>query len=346
MEKLRNPQKEYVITKDRLVDLLEELIRSKTIVAPVSNEFDDVLFIPVKDVGMITFDYENTSNSIKEYFLPDSEALFSLTGDVNHPSFSVDKDSEEILIFGLRSCDTSAVSLLDKFFKRTFEDDFYFRKRNSCLLINLACPQLWEDCFCNATRSGPVLEEGFDLQLVPLEDRFLLQVGSEKAGSLLNTMLPYLCQVTGKDKEEFSNLMDKISKEKPKFDMDKVYRNLKLDSVNYEVWQDIASRCQSCGWCLFICPTCSCFTAIDRQWPDGEQKRTRQWDACYFMGFTRLAGGLNPVESKAEMVKRKYQHKLVQQIDEFRMSGCTGCGRCVKSCVGNVDWLENIIRMG
>ncbi len=345
MEKSVKIQKEYVITKDRLIDLLNELSKSKTIIAPVRNEFDDVLFIPVKDVGMIEFDYENTSNSVKEYFLPDSETLFSFTGETDHPSFSADKDPEEVLIFGLRSCDTTAVSLLDRFFRRDFEDDFYFQKRDSCLIISLACPQLWEDCFCNATRSGPILEGGFDFQLVPLNDRFLLQVGSDKADSLLDAMLPYLSQVTDKDKEDLSSLMDKIREDKPEFDLDKVYKNLKLDSVDYEIWQDIASRCQSCGWCLFICPTCSCFTVIDRQWPNGEQKRTRQWDSCYFMGFTRLAGGLNPVENKEEMVKRKYQHKFAQQVDEFGMSGCTGCGRCVKSCVGNVDWLENIIRM-
>jgi len=42
------------------------------------------------------------------------------------------------------------------------------------------------------------------------------------------------------------------------------------------------------------------------------------------------------------MVQRKYQHKLVQEIDEFGICGCVGCGRCNLVCVGNVNWLENI----
>ena len=55
-----------------------------------------------------------------------------------------------------------------------------------------------------------------------------------------------------------------------------------------------------------------------------------------------MVGGQNPIKPKEEMVKRKYYHKLVQQIDEFGMSGCTGCGRCNIVCVGNVNWLANI----
>jgi len=35
----------------------------------------------------------------------------------------------------------------------------------------------------------------------------------------------------------------------------------------------------------------------------------------------------------------------LQQVDEFDMPGCTGCGRCNRSCVGNVNWLENLIKI-
>ena len=55
-----------------------------------------------------------------------------------------------------------------------------------------------------------------------------------------------------------------------------------------------------------------------------------------------MAGGNDAVRNNQEMVQRKYQHKLVQQIDEFGICGCVGCGRCNLVCVGNVNWLENI----
>jgi ferredoxin len=338
--------KEYVITKEKLIDLLRELAQTRTLIAPVKNEFDDVLLMPVANAQEITFDYENTINSCKEYFLPDSEALFSFSKDGQGISIKAgDQNLRPILIFGLRPCDTKALLLLDRFFERGFKDSIYFKKRNSSLIITFACPQCWTDCFCNSTKSGPILESGFDLQVCAVKDRFFLQVGSEKAEAELGKITSFATEAGREDKEEFLNLRNRFASCLPEFDLSKVYEKLKNESAQTEIWQDIANRCQSCGWCLFVCPTCSCFTVTDRRWQGLEQERTRQWDACYFLGFTRLAGGLNPITNKEEMVKRKYQHKFAQQMDEFGFSGCVGCGRCVSCCVGNVNWLENIKRI-
>ena len=186
------------------------------------------------------------------------------------------------------------------------------------------------------------MEEGFDLQLIALRNRFYVQLGSEK-GALLLEGSPKLFKPTDeKDEQELAEFKNAIKTKEAEFDLDKVYQGLKEDKVGFSFWQDIASRCQSCGLCLFICPSCSCFTVNDRQNLLGLQGRIRQWDACYFQGFTRLAGNQNPVAKREEMLKRKYLHKLCQQIEEFEMSGCTGCGRCNNVCVGNVNWLESI----
>ncbi len=335
--------KEYTITKENLIALLKELTKSKVVIAPLRNEFDEVLLLPVKDVDKIVFDYRNTINNPKDYFLPQCEPLFSFL--INGDSCEVRplEGQEEFIIFGLRPCDTRALGLLDNFFKRKFEDSPYFRKRKSCLIFTLACREYFEDCFCNAAKSGPILEEGFDVQLIPIKDKFFIQIDPERLEA--EKMLCYLDAAKEEDKKEVSDLRDKLLRYKSPFELNKVYQNLKNERVDPKVWQDIASRCQMCGLCLFICPTCSCFTVLDRIYPDDSRERVRQRDACYFLGFSRLAGGENPVKTNEEMVKRKYQHKLVQQIDEFGVSGCVGCGRCVSSCVGNVNWLQNIIKI-
>ena len=206
----------------------------------------------------------------------------------------------------------------------------------------VACSKLNEQCFCTSTRTGPVLEEGFDIQFVSTGDDYSVQVGSEKGLDFFDKYKAFFGPAAEVDVKQ---LIEEAKKPGVKFELQSVYNNLKEETVKDELWQDIASRCQSCGLCLFLCPTCSCYTVVDAVTPGGESRRSRQWDACYFRGFTRMTGGHDPVQDNEEMVKRKYTHKLLQQIDEFGMSGCTGCGRCNQCCVGNVNWLENIIKI-
>ncbi len=336
--------KDFVITQKNLIKFLQGLIKKTNVIAPLKNEFGDVLLLPVDSVNEICLDYENTINSAKEYLFPDSECMFTFqerkAGFIQLPDLK-----EDFILFGLRACDTQAINLLDNFFRRDFEDDFYLQRRAASTLITLVCPRIWEECFCTSVGSGPLLEAGFDIQLIPLEGRYFVQGASEKGLLLLKEFRKFFKPADDEDKKEISKFPEKIEAKEKRFDLDKIYKNLKENKISSIFWQDIASRCQSCGLCLFICPTCSCFTVNDREKATSLPARVRQWDGCYFRGFTRMANDQDPVASGEEMVKRKYLHKLWQQIDEFGMAGCTGCGRCNKVCVGNVDWQENLIRI-
>jgi len=329
------------ITKNNLFALLEKISKEKTLIAPVRSELEDVNFLPVSEPKEICFDYENTTTSPKEFFFPQYQCMFSFSGASND-NIEIKDDNEEIVLFGVRSCDVKGIELLDKFYERSFEDDYYLSKRKNSVIISVACSELDEQCFCTSTETGPVLEEGFDIQLISTENDYAVQVGSEKGLELFEKYKSLFGPAVSVD---IKGLLADAKKQKTEFDLKKVYNNLKEEKVDEEFWEDMGERCQSCGLCLFLCPTCSCYSVTDRVTPLGESRRSRQWDACYFRGFTRMAGGNDPVRGGAEMMKRKYHHKLVQQIDEFDMSGCVGCGRCSLACVGNVNWLENIIRI-
>ncbi len=339
--------REYAITGENLVKFLRHINDRKTLIAPAKNEFSDVLLLPVSDVTNICFDYENTSNCARDYLLPDAETVFE--SGPSHDSITAAKRPEEFVLFGIRPCDVKAVSLLDRFFARTFEDNLYFDKRKKATIVAFGCERLCQDSFCTETKTGPFLDparDEFDMQLIPVNGRYVVQVGSDKGLALWEDSRTYFEDITEKDKGKARDTIHRAVRQELRFNLKDVYEKLKSGKAGEDIWKDIASRCQSCGLCLFICPTCSCFTVNDGNIrPDGKMKRARQRDACYFRGFTRLSGGHNPVIGQAEMIKRKYMHKLVQQIDEFQMSGCVGCGRCNKVCVGNVDWLENIIKM-
>ncbi len=333
------PVKNVSITRANLLKLLTQVGKEKALVAPVRNGvFGDVDFTLVKTTDEICFDYENTTSSPKEFFLPNCECMFSFEGSANE-SIKIEGGAEAIVLFGVRSCDVKAIELMDSFYEHDFQDNYYLDKRRKSVLISVACSELAEQCFCTSTRTGPLLEEGFDIQLIPVGEDYAVQVGSEKGLALFEE---YKSFFAGDKKFDAKEFMAKVKNAELKFELDNVYSRLKTEQVREFFWEDVASRCQSCGLCLFLCPTCSCFTVTDKAAPSGQRRRVRQWDACYFRGFTRMAGGNDAVRNNQEMVKRKYSHKLVQQIDEFGNCGCVGCGRCNLVCVGNVNWLENI----
>jgi len=330
------------IKNDDLLKLLQRLSSEVTLIGPVRDErYEDVNFLPVCDAAQICFDYENTTTSPKEFFFPQSECMFTFSG-ASHASIEAGDIAEDIVLFGIRSCDVKGIEVLDRFYERNFEDNYYLDKRRRSVLISLACSQLNDQCFCTSTHTGPVLEGGFDIQLIGAGDDYAVQVGSQKGLEFFEKYRAFFGPAVDVD---VRRMLEQAGQTGLKFDLMKVYENLRGDAVNQDLWEDIAGRCQSCGLCLFLCPTCSCYSVEDGARPAGESRRTRQWDACYFRGLTRMTGGHDPIRSNAEMVKRKYNHKLVQQIDEFEMSGCTGCGRCNLCCVGNVNWLENIIKI-
>jgi len=334
--------KRYSIAKANLVSLLARLCREKKLIAPVRNDaFGDVEFVPVAAAEDITLDYENTANPPKEFFFPNFECMFAFEPG-NNESISAGDDTLPMVLVGLRSCDVKAIELLDRFYERDFEDNYYLDKRRQSVLISVACAKLHEQCFCTSTGTGPVLESGFDIQLIEIIDGYIAEIGSTKGLEFVEEYQSFFADAAGFDPHKFPPLVENGG---PRFDLKNVYNRLKAEKVEESFWEDMAARCQSCGLCLFMCPTCSCFTVTDKALPSGQWRRARQWDGCYFRGFTRMTGGSDPLRNNQEMMRRKYEHKLVQQIDEFGMSGCTGCGRCNLICVGNVNWLENIVKI-
>lgn len=332
---------EKFISKINLKKMLKALAQDAVLVGPVKVH-DEVIFQKADSVGEIVFNYENCLNSPKDYLLLNDEVLFQYSKGLPFDS-AREEPFPKIVIFGSRPCDSRAVNLLDKFFARKFEDPVYFNKRKSTLIITLACAKLGKSCFCTSTGSGPYLKQGFDLQLIDIGTGFYLEAASIKAKELVQNFASLMDGVDANKKNKKEKAVEKAANSKrPDFNLKEVYKRLDKSSVEEGFWQDLGRRCQSCGGCLLVCPTCSCFYVADKKKSEEEGQRVRCLDACYYEGFTRLAGDYNPVSSRPLMMRRKFFHKLWQQIDEFEQSGCTGCGRCSEICPGNINWLESI----
>jgi ferredoxin len=108
-----------------------------------------------------------------------------------------------------------------------------------------------------------------------------------------------------------------------------------------EGWKKYSKNCVSCGACTTICPTCSCFTLIDKP---GFHK-VKQMDACQYPGFERVAGGEDSLKELPSRFRNRYMCKYVWKPLRFKSLACTGCGRCIEACIGRINKNEIFLEM-
>ena len=105
------------------------------------------------------------------------------------------------------------------------------------------------------------------------------------------------------------------------------------------LWDDFASTCVECGGCNVICPTCHCFLLVDQSSGDKYQ-RLKVWDSCLMKRFARVAGGANPRKHLSERLRNRFVKKFNFFPEILNMYACTGCGRCIETCPGDIDIRE------
>ena len=102
-------------------------------------------------------------------------------------------------------------------------------------------------------------------------------------------------------------------------------------------WQEIAKRCLDCANCTLVCPTCFCNTTTDTTSLDGQTaERWRQWDSCFTLDFSYIHGGAIRRDG-AQRYRQWMTHKLSSWREQFGVSGCVGCGRCITWCPVGID---------
>src|SRR3990172_2162900 len=125
-------------------------------------------------------------------------------------------------------------------------------------------------------------------------------------------------------------------------------RDVLLRNLEHPRWEEVAGRCLACANCTLVCPTCFCATVEDTTDLAGvEAERVRCWDSCFTLDHSHLHGG--PVRTSIKSRYRQWlTHKVAWGIDQFGMSGCVGCGRCITWCPVGIDLTEEVaaIRAG
>ncbi len=327
--------REWILDKKYLSHFLGKLMDENELIAPVRDGKKDILFTTVKDVHEVVIKRPASIPSPKEFLFPQYEPMLRFSNN-SHQTEDM-SNRKKRAIFGIRSCDVSAIKNLDSFFLDKLEDPYYRERRNNMLLISIACNSPDPTCFCNSLGTGPYLKEGFDIQLTDLGDRYFLKTGSDD-GIIEIRRMSYLLRRP--EKIDYNDRQEIYFHSKAGFteeiNLEDMREKIISEDVKDDFWQWVASRCFECGGCVYECPLCTCFTVSDRKYSNCIE-RVRLWDACIFKGFTRMAGGVIPDNDKIIRMKKRYQHKLIHNPEMTGTFGCVGCGRCAIACPGRID---------
>lgn len=316
----------------------------------MSDEQDPGKYRVVPGTKGAFFEYVVGPTSWKSFLFPPKHKMWE--ADKKGNGFEVTTPTDKIpsyAFFGVRSCELEAIKIQDKVFGYGREDDkkngifsdpVYVGRRSKALIIAVNCSRSAKSCFCASMGGSPHVKggQGFDLALTELsispKHEFMLEVGSEP-GALLLEMLDYR-EARGSDLSKADAQANKVKSGMRRKMVPNIKDVLKRN-LNSPHWDEISERCMSCANCTLACPTCFCSTVEETtDLKGGHAERWRSWDSCFSSDFSYIHGGAVRRENKSRY-RQWMTHKLSTWHDQFGVSGCVGCGRCITWCPVGID---------
>lgn len=328
---------DFKFAKEKLADVLSGLGEYRVFAPQAAGEV--LRFLEVTDAAAVRLDYENTNIPPKELLFPETETLFRYRLGSPEIEPAVPAADAKRVIFGIRPCDAQAFSIVDNLFRWDYDDPYFVNRRESTVLVGLACARPCANCFCPSVGGAPASEENLDAIMYDLGDTFYLKTVTDKGDALAAAL--------GGALEAGGEAEAGAAKKQADEALANVQRSIetagipeKLPSLyDHPFWEQFSDRCLGCGICTFLCPTCHCFDIQDEvEVFDG--RRARMWDSCMFSEYSLHTSGHNPRPTRKERTRNRISHKYSYFPEKFDVIACVGCGRCINYCPVNIDILD------
>ena len=332
---------EKVMQKSAIPQFLSELMKSQTIVAPMPRDAAPAEFRELKPGDTPIIDGSVPMSPPKDYLLPRHEPLIKVRVDDDGTKIeSLVPESKPWVMLGAWLPDAQATLILDKvFLDEKFPDPYYAARRLSMTMVAAVPASPRWSWFCAATDDVQGWKQSADVVTYDIGDSLYFEAITEKGEELLKSG-PFT------DPDDAAKAKrDEVWKAFTKtgcgdFTGDNAFERLLWESP---LWEEIADKCISCGICTYSCPSCSCFDVQDET-SAGCVTRYRCRDTCQFCDFTLMGAGHNPRHNQVPRSRQRLMHKFKYQREQFGMTACTGCGRCVELCPVNIDVRDVLTR--
>ena len=260
-------------------------------------------------------------------------------------SFTVLRDGPQppsLALIGARACDLHAIAIQDQILRDgPYADGDYAARRHGLFVVAVNCGKAGGTCFCASMETGPRATRGFDLALTELldgEHRFVTEVAGDR-GAAVMARVPHR-PASDEERAQADAVCAATAATMGRRLDTRDIRGVLRRTLDAARWDEVATRCLACTNCTLVCPTCFCSTVEDATNLAGDETaRVRRWDSCFNLGHSWLHGG-----SVRTSIKARYRqwltHKLGTWIDQFGVSGCVGCGRCITWCPVGIDITE------
>ena len=327
----------WIIEKEGVAPFVAGMQGGYRVVGPLArgNKF---AFGEISDPGDLRLDYNTTILPPKKYLQPPEERLmtFRRTGQ---PVAEVVTEAPPTVILGIHTCDLHGIKVLDEAFGQGYPDAHYLERRRNTLLVSIECLEPCDEhSFCKSMGTLTATD-GYDLHLTDLGQTYAVDVGSAEGAALLEGYAQ-AHQATEADMQQLNKVLGAKWPRFPyKLDLD-VGELAALMHQSYDgaEWEMLGEKCLACGQCTLVCPTCFCFNVYDEVTLDLEKgERWRRWDSCQLDEFARVAGGENFREQRAARLRHRFMRKGRYLEEKYGELGCTGCGRCARSCLVDIS---------